>query len=43
MKDYIRDHIKPNERDTYYFDSYEPGELEQFIKQIFTDYQKKKT
>ena len=22
VKDYVRDHIKPNDRDNYYFDSY---------------------
>ena len=32
VKDYIRDHIKPNDRDKYYFDSYGPSELEQVIK-----------
>ena len=32
VKDYIRDHIKPNDRDTYYFDAYDPSELEQVIK-----------
>ena len=32
VKDYIRDHIKPNEREKIYFDSYEPSELEQVIK-----------
>ena len=31
VKDYIRDHIKPNDRETYYFDSYDPAELEQAI------------
>ena len=32
MKDYIRDTIKPNDREKCYFDSYEPSELEQVIK-----------
>ena len=31
VKDYIRDHIKPNDRDKYYFDSYDPAVLEQAI------------
>ena len=31
VKDYIRDHIKPNGREKCYFDSYDPSELEQFI------------
>ena len=31
VKDYIRDHIKPNGRETCYFDSYDPAELEQVI------------
>ena len=31
VKDYIRDHIKPNDRDNKYSDSYDPSELE-FIK-----------
>ena len=31
LKDYIRDHIKPNDRETCYFDSYDPSELEQVI------------
>ena len=41
VKDYIRDHIKPNGREKYYFDSYEPSELEQVIKtqQKVIDYQ----
>ena len=41
-KDYIRDHIKPNDRETYYFDSYDPAELQQVIKtqQKVIDYQK---
>ena len=32
VKDYIRDHIKPHDREKCYFDSYEPSELEQVIK-----------
>ena len=32
VKDYIRDTIKPNDRDTYYVDSYDPSELETVIK-----------
>ena len=32
IKDYIRDHIKPNNREKCYFDSYDPSELEQVIK-----------
>ena len=42
VKDYIRDHIKPNERENIYFDSYEASELEQVIKtqQKVIDYQK---
>ena len=42
VKDYIRDHIKPNYIEQYYFDSYDPAELEQVIKkqQKVTDYQK---
>ena len=31
VKDYIRDHIKPSDRETCYFDSYDPAELEQVI------------
>ena len=31
VKDYIRDHTKPNDRNKYDFDSYEPSELEQVI------------
>ena len=44
-KDYIRDHIKPNDRETSYFDSYDPSELETVIKtqQKVIDYQQKKT
>ena len=42
VKDYIRDTFKQNDRDKYYFDSYEPSELEQVIKtqQKVIDYQK---
>ena len=45
VKDYIRDHIKPNDRDMCYFDSYDPAELEQVIKtqQQVTYYQKEQT
>ena len=31
VKDYIRDHTKPNDRGKHYFDSYGPAELEQVI------------
>ena len=42
VKDYIQNHIKPNDREKMYFDSYEPSELEQVIKtqQKVIDYQK---
>ena len=42
VKDYIRDHIKPSDRETCYSDSYEPSELEQIIKmqRKAIDYQK---
>ena len=42
VKDYIRDHIKPSDREKWYVDSYEPSELEQVIKtqQKVIDYQK---
>ena len=42
IKDYIRDHIKPSDRDKYYFDSYDPAELQQVIttQQKVIDYQK---
>ena len=42
VKDYISDHIKPNNREQCYFDSYEPSALEQVIKtqQRVIDYQK---
>ena len=32
VKDYIRDHIKPSDREKCYFDSYDPSELEQVIQ-----------
>ena len=31
VKDYIRDHIKPSDREACYFDGYDPAELEQVI------------
>ena len=31
VKDHIRDHIKPSDREKCYFDSYDPAELEQAI------------
>ena len=42
VKDYIRDHIKPGDRENCYFDLYDPAELEQVIKtqQTVIDYQK---
>ena len=42
VKDYIRDHIKPNDREKCYFDSYDPAELEQVINtpNKVIDYQK---
>ena len=42
VKDYIRDHIKPNDREKCYFDSYDPAELEQGIntQKKVIDYQK---
>ena len=42
VKDYIRDRIKPGDREKIYFDSYEASELEQVIKtqQKVIDYQK---
>ena len=42
VKDYIRDRIKPNDREKCYFDNYEPSELKQIIKtqQKVIDYQK---
>ena len=32
VKDYIRDHVKPNDREKCYLDSYEASELEQVIR-----------
>ena len=32
VKNYIRDYIKPNDREKCYFGSYDPSELEQVIK-----------
>ena len=42
VNNYIRDHIKPNDRETCYFDSYDPAELEQVIntQKKIKDYQK---
>ena len=42
VKDYIRDHIKPNDRETYLFDSCDPADLEQVIntQKKVVDYQK---
>ena len=42
VKGYIRDHIKPNDREKYYVDSYGPSELEAIIKtqQKVLDYTK---
>ena len=42
VKDYIRDHTKPSDRDKYYFDNYDPSKLEAVIKtqQTLIDYQK---
>ena len=42
VKDFIRDRIKPNDREKCYFDSYDPAELEQVIntQKKITDYQK---
>ena len=42
VKDYIRDHIKPSDREKCYFDSYDPAELEQVIntQKKVIDYQK---
>ena len=31
VKDYIRDHIKPNDREKCYFDEYDPSELQAVI------------
>ena len=42
VKDYIRDHIKPSDREKCYFDSYDPAELEQVknTQKKIIDYQK---
>ena len=42
VKDYIRDHIKPSDREQCYFDSYDPAGLEQVIhtQKNIIDYQK---
>ena len=42
VKDYTRDHIKPSDREKYYFDSYDPAELEQVMntQKKVIDYQK---
>ena len=42
VKDYTRDHTKPNDRDKCYFDSYDPAELEQVTntQKKIIDYQK---
>ena len=44
VQDYIRDHIKPNDREKCYFDSYDPSELEHVIntQQKVINYQNKK-
>ena len=31
FKDYIRDHIRPTDREKIYLDSYEPSELKQVL------------
>ena len=45
VKDYIRDHIKPNDRDKHYLDSHGPSELEQVMNTQLKaiNYQTKKT
>ena len=45
VKDYIRDHIKPNDREKYYFDEYDPSELQAVTttQQKVIDYQKDET
>ena len=45
VKEYIGDHINPNDRETYHFDNYDTGELEAIIKtqQKVIDYQKEQT
>ena len=42
VKNHIRDNIKPNDKETYYLDSYEPSELEAVIntQKKAVDYQK---
>ena len=42
VKDYVRDHSKPNDGEKCYFDSYDPAELEQVIntQKKVIDYQK---
>ena len=42
VKDYIRDTIKPNDKEKYQFDNYDPNELEAIIKtqQNVIDYRK---
>ena len=45
VKDYIRDHIKPSDRETCFFDSYDPAELEQVIntqKKVIDDQKEQK-
>ena len=44
VKYYIRDHIKPNDREKCYFDEYDPSELQAVIttQQKVIDYQNKK-
>ena len=44
VKDDIRDHIKPNDRDKYQFDEYDPSELQAVIttQQKIIDYQTKR-
>ena len=36
VKDYIRDHTKPNGREKCYFDNYDPSEVEAVIQKIIT-------
>ena len=38
VKDYIRDHVKPNDREKKYFDSYDPAQLEQVINNTAKGY-----
>ena len=44
VKDYTREHIKPNDREKYYFDEYDPSELQAAIttQQKVIDDQKEK-